>query len=251
MKLQDKNVLISGAGSGMGKAMAQLFTQEGARVIAVDTDMARLNALLSELKAEKHTIWPFQCDVSEEKAVSDLFQFCKKQTGDVHILVNNAGVLDDFTPVDQASTAKWNRVLGVNLHAAFYMIREALSTMLAHQNGVILNIASVGGLFGTRAGAAYTASKHALIGLTKNTAFMYAEKGIRCNAIAPGGVNTHISDALIPNALGYQRCMLGTATMPRMGDPDEIARLALFLCSDDASLINGSVITADAGWSAY
>jgi NAD(P)-dependent dehydrogenase (short-subunit alcohol dehydrogenase family) len=80
---------------------------------------------------------------------------------------------------------------------------------------------------------------------------MYAQKGIRCNAIAPGGVNTHITDALIPDALGYERCMLGTSTMPRMGDPDEIARLALFLCSDDASLINGAVVSADAGWSAY
>ncbi|MFN5319607.1 MAG: SDR family oxidoreductase [Bacteroidia bacterium] len=251
MKLQDKNVLVSGAGSGMGKAITRLFAKEGARVVAVDTDMARLNALLSELKAEKHTIYPFQCNVSDEKAVGDLFQFCKQQTGEVHILVNNAGILDDFTPADQLSTAKWNRVLGVNLYGAFYMIRVALSDMLVHQKGVILNIASIGGLFGTRAGAAYTASKHALIGLTKNTAFMYAQKGIRCNAIAPGGVNTHIADALIPNALGYERCMLGTPTMPRMGDPEEIARLALFLCSDDASLINGAVITADAGWSAY
>lgn len=251
MKLKDKNVIISGAGSGMGKAMARLFSQEGAWVVAADTNMARLNALTTELKAEKHTIWPFQCDVSEEKSVFDLFQYSKKQIGEVHILVNNAGILDDFTPADQLSTNKWNRVLGVNLHATFFMIREALSDMLAKQKGVILNMASIGGLYGTRAGAAYTASKHALIGLTKNTAFMYAQKGIRCNAIAPGGVNTHITDALIPDALGYERCMLGTSTMPRMGDPDEIARLALFLCSDDASLINGAVVSADAGWSAY
>jgi NAD(P)-dependent dehydrogenase (short-subunit alcohol dehydrogenase family) len=251
MKLQDKNVLISGAGSGMGKAMARLFAEEGARIVAIDTEMARLNALLTELKAEKYSIWPFQCDVSDEQAVSDLFQFCKKQTGEPHILVNNAGILDDFTPADQLSTAKWNRVLGVNLHGAFYMIREALSSMLSNQKGVILNIASIGGLNGSRAGAAYTASKHALVGLTKNTAFMYAQKGIRCNAIAPGGINTHITDALIPDALGYERCMLGTATMPRMGEPNEIARLALFLCSEDASLINGAIITADAGWSAY
>jgi len=251
MKLKDKNVIISGAGSGMGKAMARLFSQEGAWVVAADTDMARLNALTAELKAEKHTIWPFQCDVSDEKQVADLFQFGKKQVGEIHILINNAGILDDFTPADQLNTEKWNRVLGVNLHGAFFMLREALSMMLPRQNGIILNIASIGGLYGSRAGAAYTASKHALVGLTKNTAFMYAQKGIRCNAIAPGGVNSHISDALIPDALGYERCMLGTSTMPRMGDADEIAQLALFLCSEDASLINGAVITADAGWSAY
>jgi NAD(P)-dependent dehydrogenase (short-subunit alcohol dehydrogenase family) len=141
--------------------------------------------------------------------------------------------------------------MDVNLNGPFYAMRAVLPIMLKHGKGVILNIASVGGLFGSRAGAAYTASKHALIGLTKNTGFMYAQKGIRCNAIAPGGVNTHIADSLIPDALGYERCISGASLMPRMGEPEEIAQIAAHLCSDEASFINGAVITADGGWTAY
>jgi NAD(P)-dependent dehydrogenase (short-subunit alcohol dehydrogenase family) len=117
--------------------------------------------------------------------------------------------------------------------------------------GVIINIASIGGLMGSRAGAAYTTSKHALIGLTKNIGFMYANKGIRCNAIAPGGVNTNIGKNMNPNAFGYERCISGAANMPRMGESEEIAKAALFLACSDSSLVNATVITADSGWTSY
>jgi 2-keto-3-deoxy-L-fuconate dehydrogenase len=142
--------------------------------------------------------------------------------------------------------------MNLNARAQFWMIQAVLPNMLANGGGSIINMASVASsIKGLPNRFVYGVSKAAVIGLTKAVAADYVGQGIRCNAIAPGGVNTHIADALIPNALGYERCMLGTPTMPRMGDPDEIARLALFLCSDDASLINGAVITADAGWSAY
>jgi NAD(P)-dependent dehydrogenase (short-subunit alcohol dehydrogenase family) len=104
---------------------------------------------------------------------------------------------------------------------------------------------------GSRAGASYSASKHALIGLTKNIGFMYANKGIRCNAIAPGGVNTNIGKDMKPNPFGYERCVSGAANMPRMGESEEIAKTALFLACGDSSFVNGSVITADGGWVSY
>ncbi len=171
--------------------------------------------------------------------------------GGVDIVVNNAGIMDDFIPTAELITDKWNRVLGVNLNGPFYVSRAALRSMLPNKKGVILNIASIGGLHGGRAGAAYTTAKHGLIGLTKNTAFMYANEGIRCNAIAPGGVETSIGLTLHPHPFGYGKISPGLPLMPRAGKPIEIARLALFLVTDDASFINGSVITADAGWTAF
>lgn len=118
--------------------------------------------------------------------------------------------------------------------------------------GVILNIASVGGTNGARAGAVYTASKHAVVGLTKNTAYMYANEGIRVNAIAPGGIATNISQSMgNVNQFGMKRQMTGMQTSPKPGTPDEIANVALFLVSDGARYINGAIVPVDGGWTAY
>lgn len=129
--------------------------------------------------------------------------------------------------------------------------RAAIPEMEKIGGGVFVTIASLAGLYGARAGAAYTASKHGVLGLAKNVAFMYANRNIRSNIIAPGGVQSEIGGTESFNQAGRERCKLGMGTMPRMGDPEEIAQLALFLASDDASLVNGAVVTADAGWGAY
>lgn len=128
-----------------------------------------------------------------------------------------------------------------------FICRKALETMLPSGKGVIVNVASVGGLFGGRAGAAYTVSKHALIGLTRSIAYQYAMKGIRCNVICPGGVATNIQ-VHNPNPLGYERLQTTLPSAVRMAQPDELARVALFLASDDSSFVNGEVLVADGGW---
>lgn len=171
--------------------------------------------------------------------------------GSLDVLVNNAGVMDDFTPVADVSDELWNKVMGVNINGPFYTCRLAVQTMLKQGKGVIVNISSIGGLNGARAGAAYTSSKHALIGLTKNIAFMYGAKGIRCNAIAPGGVNTNIMDGAKPNSFGSERMQSGIGSNIRMAEPIEIADLALYLASDKSTFVNGAVIVADGGWTAY
>lgn len=130
--------------------------------------------------------------------------------------------------------------------------RKALQIFLEKKSGVIINVASAGGLQGARAGAAYTASKHAVVGFTKNTGFMYANEGIRCNAIAPGGVETNIGSSMTNvNPFGMGRIQPGLAVNPRVGKPEEIAQIALFLASEDSSFVNGTVITGDAGWTAF
>jgi len=159
--------------------------------------------------------------------------------------------MDDFIPAAEVEMHQWHHVMNVDLHGAFYFCHEVLPGMLKQGGGAILNISSVGGLQGARAGAAYTAAKHGLIGLTKNIAFMYLGKGIRCNAIAPGGVKTNIGSSMHPNSFGLERMMTGTATMPRLAEPDEIAAAALFLVSDEGSFVNGEVLVADGGWTAY
>lgn len=131
------------------------------------------------------------------------------------------------------------------------LARKIIPFMIQAESGNIVNVASIGGLNGARGGAAYTASKFGLVGLSKNIGFMYANKGIRCNVICPGGVDTEITSNQKPNTFGVERIMSGTGNNIRSGSPEEIANIALFLASDESSLINGATIVADAGWTAY
>jgi NAD(P)-dependent dehydrogenase (short-subunit alcohol dehydrogenase family) len=160
--------------------------------------------------------------------------------------------MDNFVPVADISNELWDRVIAVNTTGPMKLIRKVMPLFLEKKKGVIVNVASVGGLQGSRAGVAYTASKFAVVGLTKNIGFQYAKEGIRCNAIAPGGVNTNIGKTIDnPNKFGMDRAMAGIGLNPRSGEAEEIAKVALFLASDDSSFVNGTVITADSGWTAY
>ncbi|MFI5204298.1 MAG: glucose 1-dehydrogenase [Flavobacteriales bacterium] len=248
---QNKVVIVTGGASGMGKAMALLFAKNGASVVVTDVKNDGIEAVVKDIISKGGKATAVLADVSNEEQVKKMIQKAVSTYGTLDILINNAGILDDFMPADKASTDLWKKVLGVNLDGPFFACREALPIMLKQGKGVIINISSIGGLFGSRAGVAYTTSKHALIGLTKNIGFMYASKGIRCNAIAPGGVNTNIGEGMHPDPFGYEKLSLGLGTNPRVGEADEIAQVALFLASDKSSFVNATVVTADGGWTAY
>jgi NAD(P)-dependent dehydrogenase (short-subunit alcohol dehydrogenase family) len=190
-------------------------------------------------------------NVAEEHDVQHLIDETLKHFGRVDILVNNAGIMDDFVPAAEVSDELWHRVLAVNTTGPMRTMRKVLPLFTQQGQGVIINIASIGGLQGSRAGLSYTASKHALVGMSKNVAFQYAQLGVRCNVIAPGGINTSIGEKMQPHPFGMEQAMSGIQGNKRQGEPEEIATLAVFLGSDDASLLNGAVITADAGWTAY
>ena len=251
MRLKDQVAIVTGAASGMGKAIAIRYAQQGARVVVSDLKLDAAADTVREIEAAGGSALAVAADVSSEADVQRMFDTAIAQYGTVDILVNNAGMMDNFVPAAEVTDELWERVLAVNTTGPMRTIRKVLPIFVAKGSGVIINVASIGGLNGSRAGIAYTASKHALIGMSKNVAFQYAAAGIRCNVIAPGGVNTNIMSGATPHPFGIEKAMAGIQANIRMGEPHEIAGLALFLASEDASLVNGAVITADAGWTAY
>lgn len=252
MKLQNKVAIVTGAGSGMGKAIASLYAQEGAKVIVADINQDSVNAVVAEIKANGGEALGEVVNVAKKEDVEKMINAATSAFGSLDILVNNAGIMDNFTPVGDVSDELWDRLLDINLKGPFMACRAAINIMKEQPNGgVIVNNASVGGLFGTRGGAAYIASKHGLVGLTKNIAATYGREGgnIRANCIAPGGVKTNIQSTITaPHPLGS--AALADAGSGKLADPIEIARVALFLGSDDSSFVNGDVIKADGGWTA-
>ncbi|MCS7295268.1 MAG: SDR family oxidoreductase [Chloroflexota bacterium] len=251
MQLDGRVAIITGAGSGIGKAIAQRFAREGARVLVADLIAERAEASAAEIAGAGGEAFALAADVGAPEDAARLVAAAVERWGRLDILCNNAGIMDRMAPAADTPLDLWDRVLRVNLTGPFLLCREALPVMLRQGAGAIVNIASVGGLHGGRAGAAYTASKHGLIGLTKNIAFMYAAQNIRCNAICPGPVQTAIGLGGEPNAFGLARMQLGASLMPRIAQPEEIAAVALFLASDEASFVNGAVLVADGGWTAY
>jgi len=252
MKLKNKVTVITGAGSGMGKAMAILFAQEGAKVVVADINQAAIDAVVSEIKQNGGEATGVKVNVTNKEEIKTMTEAATRTYGSLDVLVNNAGIMDNFTPVGDVSDELWERVIGINLTGPLMACREAINIMLQQdKGGIIINNASVGGLFGTRGGAAYVASKHGLVGLTKNIASTYGREGgkIRANAIAPGGVNTNIQSTITePHPLGL--AAIGDAGSAKVAEPIEIAQVALFLASDDSSFVNGDVIKADGGWTA-
>jgi NAD(P)-dependent dehydrogenase (short-subunit alcohol dehydrogenase family) len=253
MRLQNKVVVITGAASGMGLAMAKRFTAEGASVVAGDWNSGRLEAAVAEIKASGRNIVGLEGNIADQASAEGLIDLAIKTYGGLHVLVNNAGVMDFMQGVGELSDDIWRKVLGINLDGPMFTSRKAVAHMLQNGGGSIVNVASTAGLHGGAAGVAYTASKHALVGLTKNTAWMYAKRGIRCNAICPGATATNIAETMTPERMskeGSERAGLFASLIPAYLTPDDIANLALFLASDESRNINGAIIPADGGWDA-
>ena len=238
MKLDKKVAIVTGASSGIGKAIAELFAKEGAMVVASDINKEGLNSLVNEIKAAGGNALAVKADVSLEKDVNAMVDKAVEAYGTVDILVNNAGIMDGMEPIGEISTERFDRVFAINTKSVMLASRKVIPIFLAKGKGVIVNNVSAAGVLGSRGGAAYTGSKHAVIGLTKNTAFMYADKGIRANAIATGAVATNIASTMTNmSRYGAAKCGIGMPLNPRMGQPAEIANVALFLASDEASFV--------------
>lgn len=250
MRLQNKVAVVTGASSGMGKAIVEKFANEGANVVAVARRKERLEEIQASLADAPGKVEIFQGDVSLRETNDNMIDFAVEKFGALDILVNNAGVMDDMSPVGDVADERYNEVMSINLYGPMASMRKAVDYFKANKRpGNIINIASVGALH-TCAGAIYCASKAALLTMSKNTAFMYMADNIRCNAIAPGSIATEISTSMgMPNMEGYDRCQKVMGGMSeRIGTAEEIANAALFLASDESSYVNGVNLPVDGGW---
>ena len=241
MLLQDKVCVITGAGNGIGRAMARLFVAEGATVVLADIDAKGLAKVGEELS----------CEVIAGDITDPAHQAALLDRERVDVLVNNAGILDSLTPLGDVSDELWDKVMAVNTTAPFQLCRAAVNKMLAQGGGAIVNTCSAASLSGGRAGCAYTASKHALLGITRSIAWYYGDQGIRCNAVAPGAIQTKIGMRGVPHEGGMSKYGGYFPTIPPMGKSGEVAQVAAFLASDRASYVNGEIVSVDGGWNAY
>lgn len=252
-RLTGKVAVITGAASGMGLAMANRFANEGATVVMGDWNGGRLNDAVNSIISRGGAAVGLQGNIAEQQAAEALVDLAIDKYGKLDVLCNNAGIADYMQGVAELDNDIWRKVMSINLEACMYTSRRALQHMLVNNGGSIINISSVAGIHGGIAGAAYTTAKHGLIGLTKNTAWMYAKKNVRCNAICPGATVTNIKESMPDDKTdqaGLQRTAEVMALSPAYLDADEIASLALFLASDESKKINGAVVTADGGWDA-
>lgn len=257
MEFLNKVIVVTGASSGMGREISLQFAKEGAKVIAVARREERLNEIRDLAKTEgyKGEIIPYVGDLSKEETNEKIIEFAFDKYNTLDILVNNAGVLDNFAPVGEVTDECINKVVAVDMMAPFYSTRKAVNMFMEHNiKGNIINIASIAGLCGGKAGTAYTMAKHAVIGLTKNTGFIYRENGIRCNCVCPGGIHTEMTEpSAFANASqrGLANAMLATAFKIPSGYVTDVANLVLFLASEKSSYISGQAIALDGALTSY
>ncbi len=252
MRLKGKVAVVTGAASGMGLAIATRFAAEGARIVAADWNAERLTQAVVTIKASGAEIVGAQGNIAQQDVAEGLIALAISTFGGVDVLCNVAGVMDYMQGVGELDNDVWRRVLGINLDGPMFTMRKAVQHM-ATRGGSIINVASTAGLHGGAAGAAYTASKHALVGLTRSTAWMYAKRGIRCNAICPGATKTNIAESMPVEKLdpvGAKRAGEFASIIPAYLEASDIAALALFLATDESRYINGAIIPADGGWDA-
>ena len=250
-RFEGRGVIVTGAGSGIGRAAAGQFARRGAKVLVVDLNQETAEQTVKQIEADGGAAWALVGDLSDDQVVEQVKATALDAFGRIDVLVNNAGIMDRMSALAETDDAEWERVIRINLTAPFKLTRAVLPTMLTAGRGAIVFTASEAGLRGSAAGAAYTASKHGIVGLTKNLAVMYRKQGVRANAIAPGPTMTGIQVEARPDAHGPAviGSMMG-ANMGRMSTPDEQAAAIVFLASDAAININGVVLPVDDGWAA-
>lgn len=244
--LKDKVAVVSGAGSGIGRAVAETYAREGAKVVITDINEEHGNATVKAIEEAGGEAFFVKADSSVAEENKKLVEAVVAKYGRLDIACNNAGMGGPAAPTGEYDPAAWDRVIALNLNGVFYACRYEIEQMIKNGGGSIVNIASIHGTVAAPNSPAYTASKHGVVGLTKNIASEYGEKNIRCNAVGPGYIETPLlTDHLNKDMM---QAVADKSTMKRLGTPQEIAELVLFLSSDKSSFTTGSYVIADGGY---
>lgn len=247
MKLKDKVAIVTGASSGIGREIAFELAKEGAAIAIIDLKKESGDQTLQQIKQDGGRGISLQGDVSDAKNFKSAVSKVMEEYGRVDILVNSAGIFDgqgNFLSTDEET---FDKIISVDLKGVFLGTKFVLEHMIEQKSGVIINISSVAGLRGGLASPAYTASKHGVIGLTKDTAAMHGADGVRAIAICPGMIATAMTDAMLADPSSQTKAIIEGIPQKRVGEPEEIGKLAVFLASDDAAYINGTAIVIDGG----
>jgi NAD(P)-dependent dehydrogenase (short-subunit alcohol dehydrogenase family) len=240
MRFQNKTVIVTGGGGGIGLAVAQRFATEGANIVLADISMEKLKASIAQIKTSSaNSILPSACDVSQEEQVKATVNSALTKFGTVDVIVNNAGLMV-FKPLEEHTADDWNRILSVDLLGAFYFIKHAFLQMKS--GGSIINVSSIHALETTSLVVAYAAAKAALLSLTRSASIEGKAKGIRVNAILPGAIDTPMLWEN-PNI----KAGLEQVNKDSVGKPEDIAGVTTFLASDDAAFVQGAMIEVDGG----
>lgn len=250
MRVKNKVVLITGAGSGIGREAAMMLATHGAKVVVTDVDekggnetVEQIIKVLAENPDNQGDAFFLKLDTSNREQTRQVAKEVIEKYGEIDVLVNNAGIIQDAL-VTKMSEEQWDRVLDVDLKGPFNMIQSVVDTMIEHKIGEIINVSSVVGVYGNIGQANYSAAKAGLIGLTKTLAKELGKKGIRVNAVAPGFIQTHMTASLPEKVLDSMR---EKTPLKRLGLPADVAYAIMFLASDEANFINGIVLPVDGG----
>jgi NAD(P)-dependent dehydrogenase (short-subunit alcohol dehydrogenase family) len=247
-RLANKVAIVTGAANGIGRAIAELFAEQGAWVLVADIDREAGESVAREICESGGEAKFVHTDVTSPEQVGRAVQLAGEKSGRIDVLVNNAAHLGDWLDVQAATPEQWDHSYAITLKGAVQFTRAVLPWMVGNKSGSIANIASVQGLVAGRSSAVYTSMKHSLIGLTRSTALDFGPYGIRANAICPGPIRTRISPPL--GSEMHQR-QIAKTMLARTGEANEVAWAAVFLASDESSYITGIALPVDGGWTAF
>lgn len=247
-RLANKVAIVTGGAHGIGRAIAELFAEEGAWVLVADVDRDAGEAVVRGISESGGRADFSLTDVTKQTDVERTVQIAADRSGRIDVLVNNAAHLGDWLNVHEATPEQWDHSYSITLMGAVRFTRAVLPWMIGQKSGSIVNVASMQGLVAGRSSAVYTSMKHALVGLTRSSALDFGSQGIRANAICPGPIRTRISP---PLGSEMHKRQIAKTMLARTGEPREVAWAAVFLAADESSYITGVALPVDGGWTAF